>query len=270
MVLALVVMNVTLWAQSGYCGDPNVNGGMDVKWTFADGVLTISGVGAMADYGHRGASWSSYEVEKVEISEGVTSIGASTFEGCTSLTSIVIPASVTGIGDWAFAKCYALTVIDIPHSVTSIGISVFSECVSLTSITLPNSVTSIGDYAFEACFALRDITLPNSVTSIGTYAFFCPSLSVVTCMNFVPPTLEGAAFDGISESAVLHVPDVEAYKALDWARYFSSIEQIDPTTVPDVNADEDTPTTIYDLSGRRVTAPVEGLIYVVNGKATVW
>ncbi len=48
MVLALVVMNVTLWAQSGYCGDPNVNGGMDVKWAFADGVLTISGVGAMA------------------------------------------------------------------------------------------------------------------------------------------------------------------------------------------------------------------------------
>lgn len=293
MVLALVVMNVTLWAQSGYCGDPDVNGGMDVKWTFADGVLTIGGVGAMADYGHKGASWGSYEVGKVEISEGVTSIGASAFEGCTGLTGIVIPASVTDIGDWAFAKCYALTdidippsvtsigdkafakcttltVVDIPHSVTSIGNSVFSECVSLTSITLPASVTSIGDYAFEGCFALRDVTLPASVASFGTYAFFCPSLSVVICMNPVPPTLGGAAFDGISESAVLHVPDVEAYRASDWAKYFSRIEQMASTAVTGVVTGNTAAPIVHDLSGRRVSAPVEGRIYVVNDKATVW
>lgn len=293
IVCALVIVNVTLWAQSGYCGDPNVNGGMDVKWTVADGVLTISGVGAMADYSHKGASWSSYDFEKVEISEGVTSIGKCALSHCTSLASITIPNSVTSIGDWAFSKCTTLTVIDIPHSVTSIGNSVFSECASLTNITIPNSVTSIGDYAFEACFALTDLTLPHSVTSIGKNAFsyagltsiiiphsvtsigdeafsHCSSLSTITCLNPIPPVLGGLAFYRISERGFLHVPDVDAYKVSDWAQYFSSIEQIAPTTVPDVVTENTTPTSIYDLSGRRVTAPVGGHIYIVNGKATVW
>ena len=316
IVCALVIVNVTLWAQSGYCGDPNVNGGMDVKWTVADGVLTISGVGAMADYSNKGASWSSYDFEKVEISEGVTSIGKCALSHCTSLASITIPSSVTSIGDWAFSKCYALTdialphsvtsigdkafskcttltVIDIPHSVTSIGNSVFSECASLTNITIPNSVTSIGDYAFEACFALTDLTLPHSVTSIGKNAFsyagltsiiiphsvtsigdeafsHCSSLSTITCLNPIPPVLGGLAFYRINERGFLHVPDVDAYKASDWAQYFSSIEQIAPTTVPDVVTENTTPTSIYDLSGRRVTAPVGGHIYIVNGKSTVW
>ena len=40
-----------------------------------------------------------------EIPEGVTSIGYSAFNGCSSLESIVIPESVTSIGDWAFCDC---------------------------------------------------------------------------------------------------------------------------------------------------------------------
>ena len=247
IVCALVIVNVTLWAQSGYCGDPNVNGGMDVKWTVADGVLTISGVGAMADYSHKGASWSSYDFEKVEISEGVTSIGKCALSHCTSLASITIPSSVTSIGDWAFSKCYALTDIALPHSVTSIGKNAFSYA-GLTSIIIPHSVTSIGDEAFSDC----------------------SSLATITCLNPIPPVLGGLAFYRISERGFLHVPDVDAYKASGWAQYFSSIEQIAPTTVPDVVTENTSPTSIYDLSGRRVTAPVGGHIYIVNGKATVW
>ena len=84
----------------------------------------------------------------------VTSIGASAFYNCMSLTSIEIPSSVTSIGSYAFRNCSSLTSIEIPSSVTSIGSAAFSDCSSLTSIEIPNSVTSIGNYAFERCSSL--------------------------------------------------------------------------------------------------------------------
>lgn len=53
----------------------------------------------------------STEVTKVNIPNGVTSIGDGAFERCTSLTSITIPDSVTSIGDGAFVDCTSLANI---------------------------------------------------------------------------------------------------------------------------------------------------------------
>ena len=61
------------------------------------------------------------KTDKVIIPDRVTSIGGSTFFGCTNLTSVTIPESVTIIGDGAFYGCTSLTSITIPESVTSIG-----------------------------------------------------------------------------------------------------------------------------------------------------
>ena len=57
------------------------------------------------------------------------SIGASAFDGCTSLTNINIPNSVTTIGNQAFYGCSGLTSITIPNSVTTIGYFAFSGCI---------------------------------------------------------------------------------------------------------------------------------------------
>ena len=102
----------------------------------------------------------------------VTSIGYGAFEGCSGLTSVIIPNSVTSIGDGAFEGCSGLTSVTIPNSVTSIGYRAFSDCSGLTSVTIPNSVTSIGDNAFEGCSGLTSVTIPNSVTSIESDAFY--------------------------------------------------------------------------------------------------
>ena len=78
-------------------------------------------------------------------------IGNSTFEGCTSLTSVKIPSSVTRIYDSAFKGCSSLTSVNIPSSVTEIGWYAFKDCSSLTSVNIPSSVTGLGKETFSGC-----------------------------------------------------------------------------------------------------------------------
>jgi len=82
------------------------------------------------------------------IPEGITSIGANAFEGCTSLTSITIPTSVTSIGTRAFGSCIGLTNITIPSSVTSIGSGAFRLCSNLRTVVISRN-TTIGNDAFS-------------------------------------------------------------------------------------------------------------------------
>lgn len=107
------------------------------------------------------------------IKVGTKLIADGAFDGCESLTSVIIPYSVTTIGDSAFAFCDNLTSVSIPESITYIGNKAFYHCVNLTGITIPNSVTAIGDFAFDSCRALNSITLPKSVTDIGDAPFNC-------------------------------------------------------------------------------------------------
>ena len=172
---------------SGTCGAEG-NNGDNLTWTLdSEGVLTISGMGAMKDWNWNGSPWyKNKDIKSVMIEDGVTSIGYYAFKGCSSLNSITLPNSVTRIGDSAFYECSSLSSIILPNSVISIGYSAFYKCSSLSSITLPNSVTRIGDSAFYKCSSLSSITLPNSVTRMGGYAFYkCSSLNSITLPNSV-------------------------------------------------------------------------------------
>ena len=125
-------------------------------------------------------------VQKIEIGNGVTSIGDSAFSNCYSLSSITMSNGVASIGTSAFDSCYSLVSITIPDSVTSIGNYAFYNCYSLSSITMSNGVTSIGESAFDSCYSLSSITIPDGVTSIGESAFYsCYSLSSITMPNGV-------------------------------------------------------------------------------------
>ena len=122
--------------------------------------------------------------EKVKGNDGVeyivASLGASSFKGCSGLTSITIPSSVTSLGDHCFDVCSGLTSITIPSSVTSLGDYCFYFCSGLTSITIPSSVTSLDGFCFQGCSGLTSITIPSSVTSLGWYCFQdCQNLETV-------------------------------------------------------------------------------------------
>ena len=191
---------------SGTCGD----NGSNVTWKLTeDGILTISGTGAMIDYGddksYRKTPWRDYFIESVRIDEGVTSIGGWAFTNCV-LTSVMIPDSVTSIACGAFSECRSLASVTIPDSVTSIGGYAFRGCTGLTSVTIPDSVTSIDGYAFSGCTGLTSVTIPDSVTSIDGYAFSgCTGLTSVTIPDSMT-SIGGGAFSGCSGLTSVTIP----------------------------------------------------------------
>lgn len=125
---------------SGTCGD-------NLTWTLdSEGILTISGNGAMYDFSSTNAQpWNSYK---------------------ENIKSIVVEDGVTSIGKYAFYKCSNLEEINIPNSLTEIGVSALGHCYSLSEITIPDSLLSIGSDAFDAT-NIETLEIPASVTFIG-------------------------------------------------------------------------------------------------------
>ena len=103
----------------------------------------------------------------------VTSIGENAFYGCTSLTSVSLPAA-TSIGEFAFGSCTSLASVSLPAA-TSIWKSAFYGCTSLASVSLP-AATSIGEFAFDNCTSLASVdfgsTARSSIPPLGEDAFY--------------------------------------------------------------------------------------------------
>lgn len=91
----------------GKCGD-------GVSYTLdRDGILTISGKGAMYTPEDLSCPWREYasEVREVSVKSGVTSIGRYAFSNHENLTLATVPDSVSEIGFGAFSGCEKLTVV---------------------------------------------------------------------------------------------------------------------------------------------------------------
>lgn len=122
--------------------------------------------------------------EELKYFTHLTSIDDDTFNACTALTSIQIPASVETIGLRAFLYCKRLASVTFEHSskLKSIGggwsspyggfsYGAFLYCSSLTSIKIPASVETIGASAFKRCIKLTTVTFEKEsrLTTIEGY-----------------------------------------------------------------------------------------------------
>lgn len=110
---------------SGSCGD-------NVSYTlYSDGVLNITGQGAMDDYANKSAPWetSMSEITNVSIGADVTSIGKEAFKGAKNLESV--------------------TVSEFSDTEKSFQIAedAFTDCDSLAEITLPDKEIKIAEHA---------------------------------------------------------------------------------------------------------------------------
>ena len=150
------------------------------------------------------------KISALTIPETVESIGNHAFDGCNSLTGIVIPGSVKTIGDYAFYDT-PLNKIDLNEGLETIGEYCFSASKSETEIEpiyIPSTLTSVGANAFENLKCpyvnisdltawcnidfgnnssnpaarsqglhlngelIEDLVIPESVNAIKSYAFY--------------------------------------------------------------------------------------------------
>ena len=155
-------------------------------------------------------------VTRVEIPEGVTSVGRYCFSECRNLAEIILPESLTSLGDCAFILCTSLTALTLPEALTEVGQNPFCYCTALTELEgleanpalvftdnalydrenrrliarlcaaeervfeVWDECEVIGDYAFADNKYLVSVVLPESVTAVGSYAFFhCTGLQTV-------------------------------------------------------------------------------------------
>lgn len=157
-------------------------------------------------------------LESVTLSDSITVIGASAFDGCKNLTAIdlknvteiwsrafsesgltsVQSELVERILETAFAGCENLTTVNFPNVLTvagaafmrsgvttvsmpkvyTIGYGAFSECRKLTHVQFADEV-SVGAYAFQNCYSLTE--LPFTITGVDIQSFEgCISLKKAT------------------------------------------------------------------------------------------
>lgn len=137
-----------------------------------------------------------------DMPEGVTSIPANLFNGCTSLEAVTIPSTVTTLAAQSFSGCTGLTSIHLPEGVTSMGNSAFKNCTSLETVYIPGTMETFGTSDFQGCTAVTSVsfgsgfaatleanTLPwTFYASDGTTA-----LDKTVASNFAGKTFEGTA-----------------------------------------------------------------------------
>ena len=166
-----------------------------------DGLL-LSKDGALLIYplGRRTAS-------ELNIPDGITEIGSSTFQNWKNLTSVTIPNSVTSIGgirgdSGAFEGCTSLTSVTIPDSVTFLGGDTFRGCTNLTSVTLPTNCRAWGFGAFSGT-NLKDVYYAGSEFQLCN-SFIYGDLSAEKCSGLGDWLWQLCYGDNVPDSSIFH------------------------------------------------------------------
>ena len=241
--------SITYTAQFGTIGGDCGASGNNLTWSFnrCTGVLTISGSGAMADWGAEAdVPWYKYR---------------------ESITSVVLPYGLTHIGDYAFRKT-SMTKIDLPSALQTIGKYAFSAT-PLIEVCIPEGVTSIGEKAFisgseygclmEACNApLRRVYLPSTLTELGNASIALAHLEYLTYPKSITtlghtyyhksqypakelyaswttniPSRTGPIASITTPKQQMHIPygTTAAYRAKDWERVHDLVEDVDERAI---------------------------------------
>lgn len=248
---------------SGSCGD-------NTTWTLDDqGVLRISGSGAMYDYDSKTIPWDGYRKELVQvvIEEGITTIGSHAFYN-SSIQSVNIPSSIQRIGVYAFNYCESLetvyisdleswlgmtieypspvkyvknvyisgelleegSVITVPDSITTIKTYTISYFDTVEEIKLHDDVSSIGESAIVGCVNLKRIILPDSITELGDNAFSgSHSLKTIDLPDSITE-IGQAAFSSCISLESIDIP--KGIKRLSWS-IFSECTSLKTVQLPE-------------------------------------
>lgn len=147
MLSALFAVSAAVKAQKA---SGNVN---SIDWSFADGVLTLSGNGAIPDY-NDGSATTPWGKQTFTITKEETTLlpGVPGYpDGYPYTTTTTETKKLSDL----------LTKVIISEDITSVGISAFQNMPSLVTIELPSSITSVKANAFQGCTNLKEISWSN-------------------------------------------------------------------------------------------------------------
>ncbi|MGN0153843.1 MAG: leucine-rich repeat domain-containing protein [Lachnospiraceae bacterium] len=169
------------------------------------------------------------KLNKLEMAEGVTTIGREAFSHCASLSDVRIPSTLSDFAGGVFwytpwldsARNEREDHLVIRNSILMDGLFATGDVVlpdgiceilpccfyapnhyddtsgmltssSMTSITIPDSVTKIGYRAFTGCLNLKQVRLPRLLTDLGRNCFNgCTSLTDISIPDSVKVIGEG-------------------------------------------------------------------------------
>lgn len=111
---------------------------------------------------------------KVEIEEGVESIGVRPYEGNvfqgTPVREISFPSSLKYIGRYCFSG-NQLTKLELPNTIEELGQGAFYNSSILESITFSSGMTELPSYVCEICPKLIEVVIPEGIQKIGSRVF---------------------------------------------------------------------------------------------------
>ena len=116
------------------------------------------------------AFFSKASVWRVDLPEGLVSLGAGSFSDMANIRYVLCPGSLKTIGNSAFRN-YGGTTFVWPEGLTDIGSFTFYGAALTDLLILPENLSSIGESSFASCSNLTGISFPASLQTIGPRAF---------------------------------------------------------------------------------------------------
>ena len=167
--------------------------GDNATWDFSNGILTISGQGAIS------------VTEDENYRSPVSSIGGQVFYSDTAWKSIknqvkkiVIKSGITSICEKAFTSLPALKEVEVENGVIKIGAKAFAYCNNLEKVTLPASISVIGeDIVWTGSYWTYDGSHVNYATIYAPYGSAAITYAQKNKVSYACD-LSGAAVTGIN------------------------------------------------------------------------
>ncbi len=239
--------------------------GQDLTWVLDDtGTLTISGNGPMADITAGNAPWAanSAAITAVVIQQGVTRIGAYSFQNCTALVSVSIANTVTTIGDFAFSGCTKLTTIGAADNIPAPPSTTAPSTGATTAPTAAPTTTPTA----------APTTAPTAApTTTPTAAPTTAPTAAPTTAPTVPSTTAGIQTTSLRAALKNHLPAVTSIGKSAFAGCTSLTDLIIPAGITTIESNTFSGcTALKDVTiPTSVTAIAEGAFAGCTGLKTV-
>lgn len=140
--------------EPGMCGET-------LRWSYADGILTISGSGEMDGFEEGLAPWQEHK---------------------DSIKTVILSGSVTSVGAYAFTDYDGIETVEFGNSLHTVGYRAFKSCDNLTRIVLPDTFRKFDEECFMNCKRLGEIWCRGGMPS-----FRASCLWDVSATIFYPP-----------------------------------------------------------------------------------